>query len=57
MELPIDGYGTGDTDRVDGVLCDFWPFIDDEKEDFKRWRAALMLPFAVGGASLVGRRL
>ena len=36
MELPIDGDGTGDTDRVDGVVGTFLPFIDDEKEDCKR---------------------
>ena len=37
MELPMDGDGTGNTERVNGVVGAFLPFVDDEKEDFKRW--------------------
>ena len=36
MKLPVDGDGTGDTDWVEGEVGAFWPFIDNEKEDFKR---------------------
>ena len=37
IELPIDRDGTGDNDWVGSVVGAFWPFIDNEKEDFKRW--------------------
>ena len=34
--VEMDGDGMGDTYRVDGVVGVLLPFIDDEKEDFKR---------------------
>ena len=42
MELPMDGNGTGDTERVDGVVGAFLPFVDEANEDFKCFWVVLM---------------
>ena len=48
MELPMDGDGAGNNERVYGVVGTFLPSIDEANKDFKCFWAVLMWPYTVG---------